>query len=117
MNHKIGLVLCALLGALDLVGIVGLWQHPGPPAAVAVTGAVFGAVTLAAYLPAKHGDARAVRAVLGSRIASALLGVPVFFVDNAPTWSRVLVAAAIAATLIAVTMLLPSARPVPARQV
>lgn len=32
MVRKIGLVVCGLLAVLDVAGVVGLWQHPGPSA-------------------------------------------------------------------------------------
>jgi len=68
MRRTIGMTLCAVLAVLDLGGIAGLWQHPGPPPGVAITGAVLGAVTLAAYRPALRGDTRALRVVVGSRV-------------------------------------------------
>ncbi|MGW1748965.1 hypothetical protein ACWCRD_25800 [Streptomyces sp. NPDC002092] len=71
---------------LDLVGIVGLWQHPGPPPGITITGAVLGAVTLAFYRSAGRGNVRALRVVVGSRVVSALLGLPVFFTADAPGW-------------------------------
>jgi hypothetical protein len=116
MNRKIGFILCGLLALMDLAGLAGLWQHPGPPAAVAVTGAVLGVVTLAAYRPAERGDLRGVRVLLGSRIVSALLGLPVFFTGDAPGWARVVVAVALVVTAAAVAVLTPAARTAPAGQ-
>lgn len=116
MNSRTGLIICALLGALDVIGIVGIWQHPATPAAVAIGGAVLGAATLAALRAAGSGNVRAVQAVIGTRVASALLGLPVFFVDDAPGWARIVVAISIAATVAAVAMLMSAARPVSARR-
>ncbi|MET7573279.1 hypothetical protein ABZT04_33010 [Streptomyces sp. NPDC005492] len=111
MRRTIGMTLCAVLAIVDLVGIIGLRQHPGPPPGVAITGAVLGGVTLAAYRPADRGDIRALRVVLGSRVVSALLGIPVFFTSDAPNWARIVVAVLIAGAIIAVTMLAPALSP------
>jgi hypothetical protein len=116
MRRTIGMTLCAVLAVLDLAGIGGLWQHPGPPPAVAITGAVLGAVTLAAYRPAARGNTRALRIVVGSRLVSALLGLPVFFTADAPGWARLTVAVLIVGTAIAIALLAPAARPAPAEQ-
>ncbi|MER7927363.1 hypothetical protein ABTY96_30155 [Streptomyces sp. NPDC096057] len=113
MRHTIGMTLCAVLAVLDLVG---LWQHPGPPPGVAITGAVLGAVTLAAYRPALRGDSRTLRVVVGSRMISALLGLPVFFTADAPNWAQISMAVLICGTAIAVTMLALAARPAQAGQ-
>ncbi|MGW3123702.1 hypothetical protein ACWDBW_42465 [Streptomyces sp. NPDC001107] len=116
MRRTIGMTLCAVLAVLDLAGIAGLWRHPGPPPGVVITGAVLGAVTLAAYRPAGRGSTRALRVVVGSRIVSALLGLPVFFTADAPDWARIVVAVLIAGTAIAVAMLAPTTRPTAAEQ-
>ncbi|MFG2794851.1 hypothetical protein [Streptomyces sp. NPDC048419] len=108
MRRTIGRPLCAVLAVLDLAGIVGLWQHPGPPAGLVITGTVLGAVTLAAYRPAARGSTRALRVVVGSRVISALLGLPVFFTADAPDWARV--------TAIVLAMLAPAIRPTAAEQ-
>ena len=116
MRRTIGMTLCVVLAVLDLAGIVGLWQHPGPPPGVAITGAVLGAVTLVAYRPALRGHVRVLQVVVGSRVISALLGLPVFFTADAPNWARISVAVLIAGTAIAVTMVALAARPAPAGQ-
>ncbi|MFI7402247.1 hypothetical protein ACIBW9_17535 [Streptomyces sp. NPDC049541] len=116
MRRTIGMTLCAVLAVLDLAGIVGLWQHPGPPPGIAITGAVLGAVTLACYRSAGRGNVRALRVVVGSRVVSALLGLPVFFTADAPGWARIVVAVLIVATAVAVALLAPAARPTAAEQ-
>ncbi|GAA3787610.1 hypothetical protein GCM10022403_022880 [Streptomyces coacervatus] len=68
------MALCAVLAVLDLAGIVGLWQHPGPPPGVVTTGTLLGGVTLGASRPASRDNIRALRVVVGSRVISALLG-------------------------------------------
>ena len=113
-NRKTGLILCGILAVADLAGLAGLGQHPGPPVAVVIAGAVLGVITLAAYRPATRGEARGVRTVLGSRIASALLGLPVFFTGDAPGWARIAVSAVIVLTAAAVAILAPAARPIQA---
>ncbi|MEU6091637.1 hypothetical protein ABZ865_33650 [Streptomyces sp. NPDC047085] len=116
MRRIIGMALCAVLAVVDLVGIVGLWQHPGPPPGVVITGTVLGAITLAAFRPASRGNIRALRLVVGSRVISALLGLPVFFTADAPDWARIVVAVLIAGTAVAVAMLAPAARPAAAER-
>ncbi|MYS92943.1 MULTISPECIES: hypothetical protein [Streptomyces] len=67
MHRTVGMTLCTVLAALDLAGLVGLWQHPGPPPGVAITGTLLGA-RHPGRLPARRpGQPRAMRAVVGSR--------------------------------------------------
>lgn len=48
-----------------------------------------GSRPLAAYRPALRGDTRTLRVVVGSRVISALLGLPAFFTADAPNWARI----------------------------
>jgi hypothetical protein len=102
---KAGMVLCALLAALDIVGLAGFATDDGPPAVVMIVGAAFGVITLAALRPALAGQRGGVATVGWSRALSALWGIPVFFVDSAPTWARIVVAAGIALTVLALAMI------------
>lgn len=101
----VGLVICAILGVIDVVGLVGLTMKDGPPAAVPITGAVLGLLTLAAVGPARAGQRRGTIAVIASRGAAAVLGAPAFFVDSAPDWAQLAVAITIVLTVIGVGLL------------
>lgn len=100
-----GLMFCALLGLLDLIGLAGLGMDPGPPAGIVVGGAALGVITLAATVPTWRGGRGGLATVITSRAISALLGVPVFFADEAPDWARIATAIAIVATVIGIGLL------------
>src|SRR5689334_10147246 len=95
-----GLIICALLGLLDLIGLAGLGMDPGPPVGIVLGGAALGVVTLGAVVPAWRGSRGGLFTIIASRAISALLSVPVFFVDEAPGWARIATAIAITATVI-----------------
>lgn len=99
-----GLVICALLAALDIVGLSGFAADDGPPAAVMIVGAVLGVVTLVVLRPALGGGRGALATVGVSRVVSALLGAGVFFADNAPTWAKVVVTVAIGLTVVGLAL-------------
>jgi hypothetical protein len=102
--YKTGIALFVLLSLTDLAGLAALGSPDGPPTAVTVTGGLLGVVTLAA-LPAAHrswGTAGGV--MLASRVLSALLGIPAFFVADAPSWAAPLVVASLALTAIGVAL-------------
>jgi hypothetical protein len=104
-----GLGICVLLAVVDIALLAELGSDNAPPLAVSITGAVLGVITLVgaglAWQHRRGGSAT----VIVSRLLSALLGVPVFFVD-APNWSRVLVVAAIALTVAGLAMLVSDTR-------
>jgi membrane associated rhomboid family serine protease len=105
-----GLVICALLGVLDLIGLVGLGMDPGPPVGIVLGGAALGVITLAAAIPTWRGSRSGLLTVIASRAISALLGVPVFFADQAPEWARIATAIAIIATVIGIGLLAAARR-------
>lgn len=112
-NYKIGLVISALLGALDVLSIAGAGADDGPPPVVLAIGLVLGLVTLVGVWLAWRGDERGFMAVVASRVLSALLGVPAFFAEDAPDWAPAAVGASIVLTALAL-WLLYSGRPRPA---
>ena len=100
---KWGLALAVLLGLLDLAGVAGVWADEGPPAALAIGGGVVGVITVvAAALARRRG---AIPSVIGSRVVSALLSLPVYWADDAPDWSKIVIGIAIAATVAAIALL------------
>lgn len=106
-----GLVICALLGLLDLIGLAGLGMDPGPPVGIVLGGAALGLITLAAAVAAWRGGSRGgLLTVIASRAVSALLSVPVFFADEAPDWAQITTAIAIVATVIGIGLLAAARR-------
>ncbi len=105
-----GLVICALLGAVDVLGLAGLGADGAPPAAIVIGGAVLGVITLVGVRPAWRARRGGILAVVVSRLLSALLGIPAFFIDDAPDWARVVVGVSIALTLVGVGLVLAARR-------
>lgn len=110
-RNKIGLVLAVLL-ALGDVGSIALPTpdgEEGPPFAVLAIGLVIGLITLAAVVPAwRTGSRTALRVVAGTRIVSAILSLPAFFVD-VPAGIKVGAAVAFAVTVVCVVLVLTPA--------
>jgi hypothetical protein len=105
-----GLVICALLGLLELVGVAGINSEDAPPAAVVLIGGALGVITLVGVFLAWQGKRVGVITAVGSRLISAALAIPVFFTE-APNWARVVVAIALACTVAAVVLLSGAMRP------
>lgn len=111
-RNRIGLVLAGLLALTDLLSPLYV-QTPegadGPPTAVLAVGVVLGLATLAALVPAwRSGSRPALRAVAGTRIVSAILALPAFFVDI-PAGLLVFAAALFALTVVCVVLVLTPA--------
>ncbi|HUR24349.1 MAG TPA: hypothetical protein VMZ73_10800 [Acidimicrobiales bacterium] len=104
-SYRIGLVISALLGAIDVLSIAGAGADDGPPAVVLAIGLVLGLVTLVGVWLAWRGDSRGFVAVVVSRVLSALLGVPAFFADDAPDWAPAAVGVGIVLTAVALWLL------------
>ena len=102
---KAGLVICALLGVLDLVGLVGLAADDAPPGAVLLIGAVLGLATLIGVSRAFAAKSGGLTITVVSRVLSALLGVPAFFAPEAPDWAPPAVAVAIVLTVLAIALI------------
>ena len=108
---KVGLVLCGLLGLVDIFSLALIGQakdgEPGPPAAVLVVGAVLGVITLAGVVMGwRTGSRTAFRIVAAARILSALTSVPAFFVEDVSGGFVAGAGAGIIVTLVAVWLLL-----------
>jgi hypothetical protein len=109
-RRAIALVISAVLAALDVAGLAALGVDGAPPPALALTAAALGVITFGATVPALRGSRRGVQAVVVSRVLSAALGLPVFFVSDAPAWAPPAVVGALVLTTLAVWLLLPFAR-------
>lgn len=107
---RTGLVLAGLLGAIDIAGgISQLSSDALLPMPVAVAMIVLGAATLALTPFAWRGARWAGWTIATMRVASALTGVPAFFVTGVPTAAVIaastgIVLAVIVAALIAFGM-------------
>lgn len=111
--NKIGLVLAAVLGASDLLGL--FFSTPpgevGPPLPITILGIILGAVTLIAVVAAWRSRRRGlVRLAAGARIVSMITALPAFFAGP-PAWVVAAVAVGVVLTVTAVVlMLLPTRR-------
>jgi FtsH-binding integral membrane protein len=106
----IGLIICALLGIADIVGVVGAGADDGPPVAVVIIGAVLGVVSLYGVRLAWTSWPRGRVLIVVTRVLSALLGVPAFFADDAPDWAPAFVGVSILLTIIGVALLYAEGR-------
>jgi hypothetical protein len=111
-RNKIGLVLAFILGLTDLPDVFeksSFGSNP-PPFEFLAAGSVCGLVTVVAVVWAwRKLNRNATRIAAAARIVSALASVPVFFVD-VPAGVKVLSAAAVILTVIAVTLMLTPPR-------
>jgi hypothetical protein len=114
IHHKAGLVLLALLAVSD-VSLPFVTDGDHPPMWVAIISCALGVASLACLPAAWRGARPALAGLLGTRLASALLALPVFFVDDVPEGAVVAVAATVALTVLgAVLTLVGTRRVVPA---
>lgn len=112
----VGLVLAGLLALADLATpFVSDGEHP--PMVIAYLGAALGLATLAATVPAWWGSRAGGWVVVATRLVSALTGLPAFVVPDVPLEAMLVVGIGVAATLVAVGLIVPvlvrgAARPV-----
>ena len=93
----------AVLGLID-VALAGVIGSPGaPPLIVSLGVAALGLITLLALVPARRDSRLALIAVVVTRVISAALAVPAFFL-NAPVWVMVVEGFVIAATVTALVL-------------
>ena len=104
-----GLVLCALLGLLDVLFAFDV-SDDAPPIPVLVIGAAVGLLTLAGVRLAWRDPRRGTTAIAVSRTLSALLGIPVFLVEDAPDWAPGIVTVSIVLTVIGLGLLFKAKR-------
>ncbi len=92
-----------VLGLVDIALVGAIWTSSPPPLAVSLGVGALGLITLAGLVPANRGSRRALGAIVVSRVISALLAVPAFFL-NAPTWVMAVEGFVIVATVWALIM-------------
>ena len=90
----------AVLGLIDiaLTGIIG--SSDAPPLIVSLGVAALGLITLLSLVPARRGSRGALVAIVVTRVISAVLAVPAFFL-NAPVWVMIVEGLVIAGTITA----------------
>ena len=93
----------AVLGLIDVALVGAIWMDDGPPLAVSLGVAALGLITLGGLVPANRGSRPALGAIVVSRVISALLALPAFFLD-APAWVMVVEGFVIVATVCALVM-------------
>ena len=99
----------AMLGLID-VGLTGVVGSPGaPPLIVSLGVAALGIITLLALVPARRDSRLALIAVVVTRVISAALAVPAFFL-NAPVWVMVVEGFVIAGTITALVLMYQQSR-------
>ena len=93
----------AVLGLIDvaLTGVIG--SSDAPPLIVSLGVAALGLITLLALVPARRGSRGALTAIVVTRVISAVLAVPAFFL-NAPAWVVVVEGFVIATTITALVV-------------
>ena len=93
----------AVLGLIDvaLTGVIG--SSDAPPLIVSLGVAALGLITLLALVPARRGSRGALTAIVVTRVISAVLAVPAFFL-NAPVWVMIVLGFVIAGTITALVL-------------
>jgi hypothetical protein len=110
--NKIGLGIAALLGVADVASAFNPTPEGevGPPLGVLVVGAVLGVITLVGVgFAFRRGSRGAVRIVAASRVVSAILALPAFFVDI-PAGLKIAAGAGVILTVAVVVMMLAPGR-------
>ena len=107
---RIGLVLGALLSALQISTGIGLWRAEGPSVDAAVLVAV-AIVAIAAIVVAWRGSFPARVVAVAACLVPALMGLPAYFVADIPPEAVIAVSVGILwALVVAVLLLLPGRR-------
>jgi uncharacterized membrane protein len=93
----------AVLGLIDvaLTGVIG--SKDAPPLVVSLAVAALGLVTLLSLVAARRGSRPALTAIVVTRVISAVLAVPAFFLD-APAWVMAVEGFVIVATISALIL-------------
>lgn len=107
--HRTGLVLLALL-ALGDVALPFTTDGEHPPMWVAIVGLVLGVASLVCLPAAWRGRTPALFGLLGTRVVSALLSLPAFFVDDVPGEVLGIVVLTVALTVVGAVLALAGSR-------
>ena len=93
----------AVLGLIDVALTAVIGSSDAPPLIVSLGVAALGLITLLALAPARRGSRGALTAIVVTRVISAALAVPAFFLD-APAWVMAVEGFVIAATITALVL-------------
>lgn len=107
--HQIGLVVLGLLAVADLSTPL-LTDGEHPPMWVALISLGLGAASLAFLVPAWRGLPSALLGLFGTRLVSALLTLPAFFLADVPAGVLAVSGVAIALTVLGIVLALSGTR-------
>jgi hypothetical protein len=93
----------AILGLIDVALTAVIGSSDAPPLIVSLGVAALGLITLLALVPARRGSRGALTAIVVTRVISAVLAVPAFFL-NAPAWGMAVEGFVIVATIAALVL-------------
>ena len=93
----------AILGLIDVALTAVIGSSDAPPLIVSLGVAALGLITLLALVPARRGSRGALTAIVATRVISAVLAVPAFFL-NAPAWVMAVEGFVIVATITALVL-------------
>jgi hypothetical protein len=93
----------ATLGLIDVALTAVIGSSDAPPLIVSLGVAALGLITLLALAPARRDNRGALTAIVITRIISAVLAVPAFFL-NAPAWVMAVEGFVIVATITALVL-------------
>ena len=93
----------ALLGLIDVALTAVIGSPDAPPLIVSLGVAALGLITLVSLVPARRGNRGALTAVVVTRVISAVLAVPAFFL-NAPAWVTAVEEFVVASTITALVL-------------
>jgi len=93
----------ALLGLVDVALTAVIGSPDAPPLIVSLGVAALGLITLVSLVPARRGNRGALTAVVVTRVISAVLAVPAFFL-NAPAWVTAVEEFVVASTITALVL-------------
>ena len=93
----------AALGLIDVALTAVIGSSDAPPLIVSLGVAALGLITLLALAPARRGSRGALTAIVVTRVISAVLAVPAFFL-NAPAWVMAVEGFVIVATVAALVL-------------
>ena len=108
-QHKIGLVVLGLLSVGDLATPF-VTDGDTPPMWVALISLALGLASLACLPAAWRGRRPALLGLFGTRLLSAVLAIPAFFVDDVPGDVVALVGVTVALTVVGVVLVLAGTR-------
>jgi hypothetical protein len=93
----------ATLGLIDVALTAVIGSSDAPPLIVSLGVAALGLITLLSLAPARRGSRGALTAIVVTRVISAVLAVPAFFL-NAPAWVMAVEGFVIVATITALVL-------------